>query len=110
VALRVLVKPVKPNLPVTGVVVSIDPASVALIALDGSRYAFSPQATDKELAAGDVVTVFRCNDAKAKGLVKAGEVRGRLEQFLENITDDDSGGDEEPEPTEQLVNSLTQTL
>jgi Purple acid Phosphatase, N-terminal domain len=43
VALRVLVKPVKPNLPVTGVVVSVEPDSVALIAPDGARYAFSPQ-------------------------------------------------------------------
>jgi hypothetical protein len=105
VALRVLVKPEKPNLPVTGVVVSVDPASVTLMTPDGAQHAFSRPATDKGLAAGDVVTVFRGNDAKAKGQVKADEVRDRLEKFLENIK-----GIEEIDTGGQRLDSLTQTL
>jgi hypothetical protein len=88
VALKVIVKPEKPNMPVTGVVVKVDPASLTLMTSDGMQHAFSRLATDKGLAAGDVVTVFRGNAARAEGLVKANEVRNRLEKLLENITDD----------------------
>lgn len=108
VALKVIVKPVKPNMPVTGVVVRVDPASLTLMTPDGMQHDFSRLATHKGLAAGDVVTVFRGNAARAKGLVKANEVRSRLEKLLENITDDND--DEEPESKERLISSLTQSV
>ena len=91
VAEKGLVKPTKPSfIPFVGVVVSQENGKLTLRLRDGEETTVTISAGDSAPAVGEVVTVFAepvdDNDgspAKATGLVRASEVRQRLEGFLE---------------------------
>ena len=99
-ARKILVKPTKPTTPpVTGAVVSVQDGTLTIMRPDGTtkivqlgREAGTPEV-------GEVVTAFAGPSSTdgppvAKGLVKASEVRQRLEGFLQDLA---TGSDDLPE-------------
>ncbi|MCH8280452.1 MAG: hypothetical protein IIC96_07195 [Chloroflexi bacterium] len=100
VAIRVLVKPVKPAHPAfTGAVVAIAEGVITIMQPDGSTKQVELEAGATPPAIGELVTGFTGpagddgegganKPAKAKGLVKASKIRARLEGFLQELTTD----------------------
>ena len=86
VAKKVLVKPVKPDIPTSGVVVSVVDGEVTVTGPNGTTQTFTLPDGAEEPVEGDWVTVFRGQSGKEKGLVKASKVQERLERFLEKLT------------------------
>lgn len=101
-ALQVLVKPETPATPITGAVTEVDETTrtITVTTPSGEQYTFTlPE--DVELpAVGEVITVFRgpgegdVNRVKVRnlalGLVKASQIRERLENCLAEVTDEDA--------------------
>ena len=85
VALRVLVKPLLPATPVTGVITSVQEGVVTLTSSDGTVQTLTPTNNVDELTTGDLVTVFPGPANPATGIVKAEIPRERLGKFLEAI-------------------------
>jgi len=85
VALSVLVKPLKPATPVTGVITSIKEGVVTLISPDGTAQTLTLPSNVNKVATGDLVTAFPDASGSVRGLVKAAQLRERLTQFLVNI-------------------------
>jgi hypothetical protein len=90
VALRVLVKPVKPNLPVVGVVTGVGPTSLTVLDPKGKAHLLRVDEELEELAPGEVVTVFPGNANRARGLVRAEEVHHRLQKLLNEFTESEN--------------------
>ena len=94
VAIRVLVKLVKPTVtPLSGTVVSVTGDVVTIMQPDGSTKEVELEAGATPPEIGELVTGFAGTvgankPAKAKGLVKASKIRGRLEGFLQELTTD----------------------
>lgn len=103
VAIRVLVKPVKPTVtPFAGTVVGVTGDVVTIMQPDGSTTEIELEAGAPPPEVGELVTGFSGSSptegankgkkhAKAKGLVKASKIRDRLERFLEELTTDEVG-------------------
>jgi hypothetical protein len=87
VALSVLVKPVKPEMPVVGVVTGVGPTSMTVLDSKGNRHLLRLDGPVGDLVAGEVVTVFPGNSNHARGVVRAEEVRSRLKKLLDEITE-----------------------
>ena len=87
-AIFILVKPIKPNLPLHGVVVAVDGDEVTIESLHGDKKTVTLPEHARGVAHGDVITVFRGNSGKAKGVVRAEEVRNRLKNFLNHAEED----------------------
>ena len=110
-AIRVLVKPVHPNKPIVGVVVESTSSTVTVINPDGSAETFDVAEGTEVPEPGEIVTAFGGSDSKAKGLVRAEEVRQRLKGFLDDFaeTEDDSeteNGESTADHIESLVDAL----
>ena len=109
VAIRVLVKPVKPTVtPFSGTVVSVTGDVVTIMQPDGSTTEIELEAGALPPEIGELVTGFAGSSptegankgkkhAKAKGFVKASKIRARLEAFLDNLTTDEARVPEESE-------------
>ena len=109
VAIRVLVKPVKPTVtPFFGTVVSVTGDVVTIMQPDGSTTEIELEAGALPPEIGELVTGFAGSSptegankgkkhAKAKGFVKASKIRARLEGFLDNLTTDEARVPEESE-------------
>lgn len=107
VAIRVLVKPVKPTVtPLSGTVVGVTEDVVTIMQPDGSTTEVELEAGAPPPEIGELVTGFTGSTltegsnkgkkrAKAKGLVKASKIRDRLEGFLQELTADETGVTEE---------------
>ena len=104
VALWVLVKPVKPEHPVQGVVTAIDGDVVTVETPEGDTETLTLPEDSGDVVPGEVVTVFRGNSGHAKGLVRAQEVKSRLKHFLDDAEEDVDGAEEggdEPEADDE---------
>ncbi|MFQ6026935.1 MAG: hypothetical protein ACE5Q6_05395 [Dehalococcoidia bacterium] len=97
VAIRVLVKPRKPNLPLTGVVLSVENGVVTITLPDGTTQTLDLPEGFEDLTAGELITAFPGNSGNAKGVVKAGKIRDRLEKFLDKLTQDETEPADEAE-------------
>lgn len=92
VAMWVLVKPTKPTAPpVTGAVVSVQDGVLTIMRPDGTTKTVQLGRGAASLEVGEVVTAFAGPSSTdgppvAKGLVKASQVRQRLEGFLQDLT------------------------
>jgi len=87
VALSVLVKPLKPATPVTGVITRVKEKVVTLISPNGTEQTLTLPGNVNEVATGDLVIVFPGPAGQAKGLFNAKKLRERLWKFLEVIAD-----------------------
>jgi hypothetical protein len=96
-ALWILVKPVKPGVPLQGVVVAVDGDEITVESPDGNTETVTLPEDAGDVAPGEVVTVFRGNSDHAKGMVRAEEVKNRLKNFLDDaeLDVDELGEDEE---------------
>ena len=94
VAASVLVKPVSPNVPVTGVVIGVDETNMTVMTRDGITHTFELADNTARPSKGEVLTVFQSlssrANGKAKGLVKREEVFRRLQAFLESAFDSET--------------------
>ncbi|MCH7746141.1 MAG: hypothetical protein IIC84_08725 [Chloroflexi bacterium] len=94
VAESVLVKPVSPNVPVTGVVIGLDETNMTVMTQDGLTHTFELADDAGRPSRGDLLTVFLSPSSnangKAKGLVRREEVFQRLQAFLESAFDSES--------------------
>ena len=95
-ALWILVKPMKPNPPLHGVVIGVDGDKVKIQKANGDTETVTFPGKGRGLTTGEVVTFFRGNSGHAKGVVRAEEVKNRLEKFR----DDAGEGAVEPEEVE----------
>jgi hypothetical protein len=96
-AVWVLVKPIKPNVPVNGVVVEVDGDEVTVETSNGEKKTVTLPEHARGVGPGEVITVFQDNSGKAKGLVRAQEVKNRLKKFLDDAEEDV----DEPEEDEE---------
>ncbi len=96
VALSVVVKPLKPVTPVTGVITSVKEGVVNLTSPDGTAQTLTLPGDINEVATGDLVTVFPGAAGQAKGLVNAKKLRERLGTFLEEIAESEDQDPENP--------------
>jgi len=87
VALSVLVKPLKPATPVTGVITRVKERVVTLTSSNGTAQTLTLPSKVNEVAIGDLVTVFPGPAGQAKGLVNAKKLRERLGKFLREIAE-----------------------
>ncbi len=96
IAVWVLFKPVRPDVPSTGLVVGSNGNKVKIEKANGDTETVTlPEGAD-DVAPGEVITVFRGNSGQAKGLVRAADVKIRLEKFRDNAEADvDADGDED---------------
>jgi len=96
-AVWILVKPVKPDVPLQGVVVAVDGDEITVESPDGNTETVTLPEDAGDVAPGEVVTVFRGNSDHAKGMVRAEEVKNRLKNFLDDaeLDVDELGEDEE---------------
>ena len=92
VAIRVLVKPVKKPHPLLGVVVGIEGSQTTILRHNGKTETVELPPGTELPQEGDLITIFSGPSSKAKGLVRAEEVRQRLQNHLGEATGDD--GDE----------------
>lgn len=103
VAIWVMVKPLKlVNRPVIGTVVGVENGVLSIIQPDGTTDTVELPAGAQAPDTGEVITLFANTGdadstgrgkkarAKAKGLVKASKIRGRLEGFLQELTTDEA--------------------
>ena len=87
-AIWILVKPVRPLVPLGGLVVAVDGVEVTIETLDGDTETVTLPEGAGGVTTGEVITVFRGNSGKAKGLVRAEEVKNRLKRFLDDAEED----------------------
>ena len=80
-AIWILVKPVKDPPTIRGVVVARDGDEITIETDNGDKKTVTLPAHARGVAHGEVVTVFEGDEGKAKGLVRAEEVKDRLEKF-----------------------------
>ncbi len=100
-AIRGLIKPEK--LMYSGhtvVVTDVDEGVVTGESQDGDTQTFTLPDEVGDVTPGEVVTVFEEESGKVTGLVKADQVRSRLNQFLEDA-EDEEGDDESSEEIDQ---------
>jgi len=95
--LWILVKPVKPNVPSTGLVVERNGNRVKIEKANGDTETVTLPEGAGDVTPGEVITVFRGNSGKAKGLVRAEAVKNRLKKFLDDAEEDvdEPEGDED---------------
>ncbi len=87
-AVWILIKPVKPNVPVHGVVVAVDGDEVTVETADGEKKTVTLPQHARGVGPGEVITVFRGNSGKVKGLVRASDVKNRLKKFLDDAEEE----------------------
>ena len=85
VARRLIVKPSKAAVPITGVIVAAEEGTVRLTSPDGTTRALDLSALREEVRVGDLVTILPGPSGQARGLVKAAQLRERLTNFLVDI-------------------------
>ena len=90
VAESVLVKPVRPNVPVIGVVIGLDETTMTVMTQNGLAHTFELADDADRPSKGEVLTVFQGISSKAKGLVRTEEVGRRLRAFLESAKNSES--------------------
>ena len=101
IAVRVLVKPVKPTLtPVNGTIIAVDDGVITVMQANGATHEIELDQGATPPKIGDMVTGFAGANGdnkatgrslNAKGLVKASKIRERLEGFLQDLTAEQSG-------------------
>ncbi len=108
-----LVKPEKPSfVPFTGVVTAVNDGVVTVESPDGDVQTLALPGDLGEVALGEVVTVFKKGSGKVTGLVKADQVRKRLNKFLEAASNEE-GDEESSQDTDQRsrrADALARTL
>ena len=113
VAFMGLVKPEKPSfVPFTGVVTAVNDGVVTVESPDGDVQTLALPGDLGEVALGEVVTVFEEGSGKVTGLVKADQVRKRLNKFLEAASNEE-GDEESSQDTDQRsrrADALARTL
>ena len=87
-AISILVKPVAPPYTSHGLVMAVDGVEVTIETLDGDTETVTLPEGAGGVTTGEVITVFRGNSGKAKGLVRAEEVKNRLKRFLDDAEED----------------------
>jgi len=92
VAQRLMVKPSKAAIPITGVIVEAEEGTVTLTSADGTTRALDLPPLWEEVGVGDLVTVLPDPSGKPRGLVKAAQLRERLSSFLEKILEREEQG------------------
>jgi hypothetical protein len=97
VALQVLVKPVKPSLPVVGVITGVGPTSLTVLDHKGNPHLLRLENEMDSSVEGEVVTLFPGNSGQVRGLVRAEDIRQRLHEFLDETTGEGAGDDSEME-------------
>ncbi len=95
-AIFILVKPVAPPYTYHGVALKVDGDQVIIETPDGDTETVTLPAGVGDVTPGEVITVFQDNSGKAKGLVRAEDVKNRLKTFL----DDAEADVDEPEADE----------
>ena len=111
VARRVLVKPVKHNVPIIGVVVGVHNGVITVMGPEGTSETFNLPGGAFEPSVGDVLTVFTGTSKKPKSVVKAKDVRKRLKKFLDDFSDDEAElTDEEVDKLDEIVERLSEIL
>ena len=91
VAIQVLVKPVTPTQPITGVVTTVDGNTVTVITPKGKTITFEIGDESELPDVGELVTSLGSSNDKNNEVVKTENVRKRLLKFLESINDDENG-------------------
>ena len=86
--LWMLVKPLKPEVPLNGVVVAADGAEVTVETPNGDTEIVTLPEGAGEVTPGEVITVFRGHSRHARGLVRAAEVKHRLKKFLDHAEEE----------------------
>ncbi|MCH8745877.1 MAG: hypothetical protein IIB31_09565, partial [Chloroflexi bacterium] len=113
-AIWVLVKPIKPVAPVSGVVTGVGPTSITITGPDGQthliRLTGQAKKAAEDLEIGEVVTVLRGNGNQAKGLVTANEVRNRMLADIEEDEPEEEEGDEEKKFKSKRADALIRAL
>jgi hypothetical protein len=112
VALQVLVKPVKPNLPVVGVITGVGPTSITVLDHKGNPHMLRLENEVDSSVEGEVVTLFPGNSGQVRGLVRAEDIRQRLHRFLDEATSEGAGDDTEieEEPRGKRADALIKRL
>ena len=87
-AVWVLIKPVRPEVPLSGVVVAVDGDEVTVETADGKKKTVTLPEHARGVGPGEVITVFRGNSGKAIGLVRASDVKNRLKKFLDDAEEE----------------------
>jgi hypothetical protein len=87
VAQSVLIKPVQPNVPLVGVVARLGSGSLTILDTHGRAHLLQANGLVENLQEGEVVTVFADQANRARGLVRAEEVRNRISLHLDEIAD-----------------------
>jgi len=95
VAIRVLVKPVKPPHPLQGTVTEVQGSEVTVLLHNGETMTINLPPNVEPPEEGDVITLLWGRSSKAKGLVRADEVRRRLQRHVDEATDDGDENDGE---------------
>jgi hypothetical protein len=93
VALQVLAKPVKPNLPVVGVITGVGPTSLTVLDYKGNSHLLRLENKVDSSIEGEVVTLFPGTSGQVRGLVRAEDIRQRLHEFLDEATGEGTGDD-----------------
>ena len=95
-AIWLLVKPVRPDVPLNGVVVAVEGGEVTVETPNGDTEIVTLPEVAGDVTPGEVITVFRGHSGHAKGLVRAEQVRNRLKKFLDKAEKevDEPEGDE----------------
>jgi hypothetical protein len=117
-ALQVLVKPDRPAMPITGAVVEVDEETrtITITTAAGEQHTFTLPEDMEIPPMGEVVTVFlgpgegevegvKVRDL-VRGLVKASQIRERLEKHLEEVTGDEGEADDEAGVKARLAERL----
>ncbi len=113
VAQRLMVKPSKAAIPITGVIVEAEEGTVTLTSADGTTRALDLPPLWEEVGVGDLVTVLPDPSGKPRGLVKSARLRERLSQFLESILEKEEQGpshDTSARRAESLITLLDNQL
>lgn len=87
-AVWILVKPVRPEIPIHGVVIRVDGDDVTVETPDGDNETLTFPGRGHDLTLGEVITVFRGKSGNNNGLVRAEDVKNRLKGFLEDVEED----------------------
>ena len=95
-AIFILVKPDAPPYTLHGVAVEVDGDQVTIETSNGEKKTVTLPEHARGVGPGEVITVFQDNSGKAKGLVRAKDVKIRLEKFLDDA-ETDAGESEEDE-------------
>ncbi|NIP96116.1 MAG: hypothetical protein GWO24_22840, partial [Akkermansiaceae bacterium] len=105
-AVWILIKPSKPEKPVQGVVLASEGDEITIETPDGETETVTVDEEEGDVEPGEVVTVFRGNSDHATGLVRAEEVKNRLERFLDDAEDDVDEAEDSEEGDEEKGKKL----